>query len=380
MSPGFRVAAFLIPVFAASAVGTAFLPPFFAARGLDPAAIGLLLGITTLVRMIAVPLWGALADRTGRTEAVLLAGATLAAAFSAAFLPATGFAAILLVAGLQAASAAALMPLADAISLTLAAAGRMEYGRVRAAGSAAYTAATAGAGLAVAGFGAAVAPVLTAIGFAFAALAARLLPRAERPRRRLGLADMGRVLRQRPVALAIAASACIQGSHGALYALSTLHWQAHGIGSVAIGLLWSEALVAETLFFLLGRRLADRLGPAGLTATAALCCIVRWTATGLSTALPVLGIVQLLHGATFGMQHWSAMRTLAANVAPERAATAQTLHAALGGALPVALATWLAGHLYDGEGRAFLAMAAIAAGGLVIAAAAARRSPQAPRQ
>ena len=124
--------------------------------------------------------------------------------------------------------------------------------------------------------------------------------------------------------------------------------------------------MAETLFFVFGRAFAERLGPAGMTAIAAGSAVLRWTVTGLSTDLSWLIAVQWLHGATFGMQHLSAMQMLSRHVPPERAGAAQTLHAALGGALPVGIASWLAGWIYDGSGGAFLLMGGLGGLGLLL--------------
>jgi PPP family 3-phenylpropionic acid transporter len=60
-------------------------------------------------------------------------------------------------------------------------------------------------------------------------------------------------------------------------------------------------------------------------------------------------------------------------VPPERAGSAQTLHAALGGTVSLGIVTWLAGQAYDGTGAIFLAMAAMALLALPVAAALARR-------
>jgi MFS transporter, PPP family, 3-phenylpropionic acid transporter len=111
----------------------------------------------------------------------------------------------------------------------------------------------------------------------------------------------------------------------------------------------------------------ERLGPAGLTACAAAASVVRWTAIGLSPPLSVLIAVQLLHAATFAMQHLSSMLILGRAVPPERAATAQALHAALGYGIPAGAAMFVAGLLYARVGGlAFLAMAAFAGSALLL--------------
>jgi PPP family 3-phenylpropionic acid transporter len=66
------------------------------------------------------------------------------------------------------------------------------------------------------------------------------------------------------------------------------------------------------------------------------------------------------------MQHLSAMLVLSRSVPPERAATAQALHAALGYGAPSGLLVLLAGVLYARlGGPAFLAMAAIGGAALL---------------
>ncbi len=363
------VAAFLVAIFMPSGLTTAFLPLWLADRGLSAAAIGQLLGIATLARLLATPGWGRLADHLGRRP-VLSAAAGLTTLACLAMLPAQGFAALMLVVLLQSAAASALMPVTDALTLGLAQQRRLDYGRVRAIGSAAFMAATALGGWLVDLAGVRILPMLLAGCYAAATLFAYPLPDRTVPRpaerRRFGQGGV-ELLRYRPFLLTLAASALIQGAHAAYYGLASLYWRQHGLSDTLIGLLWAEGLISEIALFFWGRRLAERLGPAGLTALAALASVLRWGVTGATTALPALLVVQLLHGATFGMQHYSAMLMLNRTVAPARAATAQTLHATLGSSVPTGLLIWLTASLYDGSGRAFLLMALLAACALPLA-------------
>jgi PPP family 3-phenylpropionic acid transporter len=161
--------------------------------------------------------------------------------------------------------------------------------------------------------------------------------------------------------LVLPLSALIQGSHAVYYAFATIHWQAAGLSAGVIGLLWAEGVVAEVALFLWGRRLADRLGAPGLAALAAGAGLLRWGVTAETTALPALALVQVLHGATFGAMHLAAMRVLAGLPAGQ-AATAQTLHGALGPGLAMGLLTLAAGPLFqDFGGRAFWGMAGLCA-------------------
>ena len=105
----------------------------------------------------------------------------------------------------------------------------------------------------------------------------------------------------------------------------------------------------------------------------------------MAPPLPVLALIQLIHAATFAMQHLSAMLVLSRFVPAERAATAQALHAALGYGAPTGLMMLLSGWLYTHYGGlVFLAMAITGGGALLLVrplarATAATPDPVAPR-
>ena len=365
MPDGTRVGLFLGAFFAAAAVTSAYLPLWFADRGLTAAEIGTVLGLGSLLRVVAVPGCGWLADAVGRRRVVLLAAAGLAAG-CAALLPGAAqmpdpFWAVLVVSAAQGVSASALTPLSDALALALAGAGRLDYGRTRAWGSASYMAATALAGGLLDRTGSAVVPWVLAAGYGAASVLAALLPEAPPPGRLRG----GNPLRLRAFRAALLATAAIQGAHAAYYGFAPLHWRSLGITDGAIGLLIAEGIVAEVALFVWGRRLVERLGPARLTALAAGLSVLRWTATAFVTGVPVLAAVQVLHAGTFAFQHLSTMlvlRTLPA----ARAGTAQALMSALGFSAPTAALTWVSGQVYGPlGGGTFLAMAAVGGLGLL---------------
>jgi PPP family 3-phenylpropionic acid transporter len=221
--------------------------------------------------------------------------------------------------------------------------------------------ATASAGWLLARLGSWLVPWLLALGYGGAALGSLFLPEARTPPA-APHAFAGLALFRLPgFRLAVAATALIQGAHAAYYGFAALLWRSQGLSDTVIGLLFAEGIIAEVLLFARGRRLVERLGPAGLTGCAAAASVLRWSITAITPSLPVLAGVQLLHAGTFAMQHLSAMMVLTRSVPPERAATAQALHTALGYGAPAGLMMLLAGFLYARVGAlAFLAMAAVA--------------------
>ena len=361
LSPGAGVGLFFAAMFGTFAVQGAYLPLWFADRGLSAASIGTVLGVASLFRVICGPAWGALADRMGARRGVLFCTALAATCGALLYLPSHGFLPILLVAAGQGMVSSALSPLIDALALGRTREGRMQYGPARAWGSAAFMAATSAGGWVVGAVGSWLVPWLLSGGYAIAALSSRLLSEpAALPVSRNPLAGLS-LLRLPAFRLTLASSALIQGAHAAFYGFAPLFWRSQGISDTVIGLLIAEGIVAEIFLFARGRALVEKLGPAGLTAGAAIASVIRWTITGFSPGLLVLSLVQPLHAATFALQHLSAMQMLSRTIPPERAGTAQALHAALGMGAPTGIMMLVSGWLYSRTGgHVFLAMAGVA--------------------
>ena len=374
MSAAVRVAAFLGAYFAATAIN-AFMPLWFADRGLSASAIGQILGAAALLRVLAGPGWGNVADRIGRRRPVLLFAAFAAAGLGLSYVAATGFLPLLLIAAAQGIASSAINPLADSLALALAREGRIEYGPVRAVGSATFMVATAVTGWLLNRVGSWLLPWLLAVFYGASAVFSVLLPEAATPPAAPRAFAGMMLFRNKAFCLAVGTTALIQGAHAAYYGFAALFWRSQGLSDTAIGLLIAEGIIAEILLFARGRRLVERLGPAGLTACAAGASVVRWTITAFGPPVPVLVVVQLVHAATFAMQHLSAMLVLSRFVPAERAATAQALHSALGFGAPTGLMMLLSGWLYAGYGGlVFLAMAGVAGIALVLVGPLARET------
>ncbi|SHJ95896.1 MFS transporter, PPP family, 3-phenylpropionic acid transporter [Roseomonas rosea] len=365
-----RFALLLAACFLGVGVSMPFLPPFLAGRGLGAEAVAQILFAGSLIRFFVSPALGRLADRIGDGRAVLIPCAALAALAAPLFLPAEGFWAVLGVQLLFAAAMAPLSPVGEAMALAATRRAGVDYGPVRAAGSAAFILGAAGAGGMAAWGGYAAVPWLLAGSYAAAALAAWLLPRPPAGGQALRRAGGGglrgafalHLLRRPGFGRLVAISALVQGSHAACYGFSSIHWARAGHSAETIGLLWAEGVMAEVLLFLWARPLLGRVSPRGLMLLAAGAGMLRWVAMGITTELWALVPLQALHALTFGAQYMGAMRWLSANPPPGEALAAQSLHAALGTTGAQAVAMLATGWLYARvEGGAFLAMALLCA-------------------
>lgn len=349
-----------------------FLPPFLAARGLPPEALGLVLGAGTAVRLVCGPLAGRLADRFHAFRAELAIFAVLAAGAALLYFPVTALWMVVAVSLFQAAALAPIVPLADALSLAHARArhgnkpGGFEYGWVRGAGSAAFVAGTLVAGQIAGAHGLSAVIWLSAICLLATSLAAMLVPAfPASPAGRAGASTSSipwlALFRQRAFVRVVLIAALVLGSHAMYDSFAVIRWTEAGITPATTAALWSESVAAEVLVFLfVGPRLLGLLNPAGALAVAASCGLVRWGVMAQSADEAALALVQPLHGFTFALLHLACMRVIADTVPRGLAGTAQTVYGLVGVGGATAVLTVLSGWLFARFGPSgFWAMAVL---------------------
>ena len=352
-------------LYAAYGTESAYLPAFLQSHALPVERIGTLLAAGTLMRIIAGPAAGRLADRFAARRLVLGVAAALSGLVGMAYLGAYGFLPLLLVCLAHSCFTAPLAPLGDALAVPASIGPRgFRYGWVRGAGSLAFVGGTLLSGQLVDQFG------LSCIIVASSALFLVMAPcgaLVEAPR----VHDAGGASASRGAfgaLLAIPAyrwllivAGLVIGSHALNDAFAVITWRAAGYNGTVISLLWSESVLAEVVvFFLVGPWLIDRLGPAGAAGVSAAAGLLRWSVMGTTSALPALVAVQGLHGFTFALLHLAAMRVIGTAVPDRLSATAQSVYGNLALGLASAALTFVSGYIYADLGlHAFWVMAAL---------------------
>src|SRR5262245_29638052 len=140
MSFELRLALYFAGVFAAAGIQLPFLPVWFAARGLDERTIGLLLAVSALTRVVAVPAAALATDRLGALKGSLVLATCVAAAAMIALGVSSGLGAMFVSFAIASAAVSIINPLTDAYAIQgLTARGR-PYGPVRLWGSVAFIA------------------------------------------------------------------------------------------------------------------------------------------------------------------------------------------------------------------------------------------------
>ena len=333
------------------------------------AEIGLLLAAIRLSRLVGNPLIARAADAWGETRLPIILFCLRLLGF-ALFLVVDGFVGLLLLSLALGLIFTAVMPLSDSLTSRAAALGEFHYGRVRLWGSLGFILASAGAGWFISGHGAGLAIWLILGAWLLTFAASFGLPQMPRHRSTGGMLYL---LSDRRFVLMLATSGSIQCSHSLLYAFGTIYWTAAGHSTATVGWLWAESVVAEILLFAAAKCLLSRVPQRYLFVVGGLGAILRWLLAGLGTGLPLLILVQLLHGLSFATTHLGAM-TFGRQSPPGLAASAQVLHAIVVGT-SVGLVTIGVGGLYQAlGGGGFYVMAGLALPGALLAIIAARRS------
>lgn len=369
-----RLALFYAALFGVYGIQLPFFSVWLDWRGLSPAEIGLVTATPLFLRLAVGPVAAFLADRSGdrRSAIVVAAGCGLAAVLalsqSQALLAILLFTAIFLV-GSQTTG-----PIGEAIALSGVREHGVDYGRMRLWGSLSFIVVTFLGGAAVEHLGASSVIWMLATGMGALLVAACVLPapRQAGPQlgsfRRLTLGHVAEVAASRPFLLFLCAVGMVQASHSVLYVFGVLHWQAQGLSSTTIGVLWSVGVVAEVMLFGVADRFVGRVGPMGYIVAGGVAAVLRWGAMALDPPVVVLFPLQVLHALSFAATHFGAMHFIHRAVPQEQAGTAQSLVAAVTGGFGMGAATLLAGVLYEPfGGLSYLAMAAIAGIGLAAA-------------
>ncbi len=344
-----------------------YWPLWLEARGLSGGEVGVLLAAAAWVKVASSPLAGYLADTSGRPRLVIAALTALGALGFLGFGLAEGFWALLLLQILTAASFQALLPLGESRTLIAVRHHGLDYGRSRLWGSVTFV-----AGVLAIGGGLDLMPIDSlpwwlAAGLGLGLLSALALPQLGEDRRRPVKGDLKRLLSDRPLLWFLLAAALVQTSHAAYYAFSAIAWRAAGHGTFTIGWLWTEGVLAEILFFAISGRILSRVSLRGLVMLAAAGGLLRWSVTAMTTALPALAMMQLLHAATFAAAHLAAVHVIAARAPAGLAATGQSLYASVSGGILMGVALLTVGPLYDTFGlQSFLAMAGLCGLSLIL--------------
>lgn len=374
VAPSVRIAGYFVAIFLIQGTYLPFFPVYMSLNGVSEAQIGLVIAAPMVMRIVATPFTMVYADRlSDRRKALVLYSVCSLGIFSLlGFF--SGFWPILLIVSAMAVFWTAVLPLSDALAVSLSRRDGSNYGRMRLWGSIAFIGANLGAGAIVEARGGDSVYLLLVAGLGLLVLGSLVLPKVERrpAQDEPGEGQSTFRLLSRPVfVLVLVAAGLAQASHAFLYGFGSIGWKALGFSGGEIGTLWAVGVIAEIVLFWLSGPVLGRVGPMGLLAIGAGAGVVRWALLPLAGDFPTVFAVQILHGLTFGATHLGIIHFVASALPERLASTGQGLAAT---SVSAAMATMVAvsGPLYEAVGgNGYFVMAVLSAAALGILALAA---------
>ncbi|WP_339633529.1 MFS transporter [uncultured Sneathiella sp.] len=362
-----RLAPFYVALFLIVGFQLPFWPVWLSFKGLTAEEIGIVLSAPIWAKIIFTPMIAALADYSGRRRAPLVIMSAICFGLFQFYFLADGFWQILILSISIGIFFSSFTALGDNLVLTLSRTQKIDYPRIRLWGSVSFIVAAFWGGQLLSGRSADFVPLMLSAAFLFLFLCCLMLPEVRIIRTETGRKGLRRLLKNSNFMAFLVMAGLIQGSHAILYSSGTLQWQKQGIDDTTIGLLWAEGVIVEIILFAVARRVFSSFTPLRLLVLGGSAGLLRWVVMGIAPELPVLVIIQTLHGVTFAATHLGAMRFIVEKLPVEVSARAQGLYSAISLGLIMGGGLFVSGYLYEAfASGAYFVMAGLCVGALLI--------------
>lgn len=314
-----------------TAVGALFpyIPVYYSSLGLSLGAIGLLAAIFSAAGMLGSPMWGAAGDRLGRSRAVLLVPATLAAlAFGALALARTTWG-VGIAAAVASFGMAGVGPVLDARALETVRDDRSRFGRLRVWGSISFIASALFVGwladwAGIRSLFVVLIPALLVTGIVGLGLRSRS-DEATLPR----LGSLAAVFRSSILMRFLAAALVVWTANSAINAFFSVYLVQIGAPSTLVGWAWAIGAAVEVPLMFAFPVLSRRLGLERLIVIGAAFFVVRAAAVTLVTDPVLATFTMALHGAAFSLMLVGCVAYVSRHAPSGAAASAQGVLSAM---------------------------------------------------
>lgn len=373
--PYWRLSGFYLCYFAILGGLVPYWGPYLRGLGFEAQAIGSLIAVLHLTKVIAPNVWGWIADHTQRRMTVVrLAAFAAMVCFAGVFLGAS-FWWLALVMGAFSFFWNAALPQFEANTMSHLGDAAHRYSRIRVWGSLGFIATVTVMGEVIDVHGTAILPPVLLALFATLWLASLAAPEQENGGNEAQTERFMSVLLRPDVLGFLVACFLVKASHGPYYVFFSIYLDDHGYSGMAIGLLWALGVVAEIVVFLRMHRWLPRHGPRLLMTAALLLSALRWLLIGrFVDSLPVMIFAQTLHAASFGVYHAVGISMINRFFVGRNQGRGQAIYSSVTFGAGVAVGSFASGFLWSDLGAAttfYLAAGAALAG----AAFAARSLP-----
>ncbi len=311
--PAARLSSFYFAYYAALGAFTPYWSLYLKARGMDVAAISVLMSLWYATRIVAPSTWTTLAAHSAHPIRWLQLGCLLTLGTFAAFLLPLEFVGLFAVMCAFCFAYNAVMPQFESITMSHLGARADLYGRIRVWGSVGFITVVALFGVLLDRFGVDTLPWLMLPLFV-ALLVSSFLNGYAHPVEEIH--DENHVgfrarLKQPQVIAFFSAAFLAQLSFGPYYTFFSIYLSEHQYSATMLGGFWSVGVLAEIAVFFLSSRIFRRWDPGTVLVYALLSAAVRWWVTALwPDNIALMVAAQLTHALNFGAFFAAAMQLL----------------------------------------------------------------------
>jgi len=155
-------------------------------------------------------------------------------------------------------------------------------------------------------------------------------------------------LRQPGVVAFLLACLLMQVSHGPYYTFYSIYLEDFGYSKTVIGMLWAFAVVCEIGVFLLMQRMLQRVSLRTVLIASFLLAALRWLLIGhFPESLSILVLAQVLHAATFGSFHATAIQLVHRFFTGRHQHRGQAIYGSLSFGIGGAVGSLYSGHAWS---------------------------------
>jgi len=276
--------------------------------GFTPAEIGELSALLAATRIIAPNLWGWIADHTGKSLRIIRLMSFFAALVFAGFLYGKGYAWFAWITLGFSFFWNAALPQFEAITLLHLKTEPYRYSRIRIWGSVGFIVTVLGTGRILDNQDISILPLIIFALLSSIWLASLMTPDVRIPSHESSPAGLIAIVKKPEVMAFFTVCMLLQIAHGAYYVFYSIYLKQYHYTASLTGLLWTLGVVAEIVLFILMARLLKRFSLRAILLLSILLAVARWLLIAwCADYLALLILAQLLHAATFGATHVSAI-------------------------------------------------------------------------
>lgn len=346
--PYWRLSGLYFFYFSALGALLPFWSLYLQSLGLTPQAIGSLMALLMLTKLIGPNIWGWLADHGAkRLSLIQLGGGLTVLAFTGVFIS-NGYWWLMGVMLLFGFFWNAILPLLEAMTFSHLGKDNHRYSQLRVWGSIGFIVSVICAGYFFQYYSIYWLPWiiwLLLLGLWGSTLLIVDVPKHDHLEAK---SSLWTVLKQPSVIALLAVCFINQVSHGVYYTFYSIYLQDAGYSLTLIGKLWALGVIAEVLIFVLMHRLQVRFKLRHLFILSIALATVRWLLIGhYVDSLMLLMMAQLLHAASFGLYHATAIQYVHHYFTGRLQGRGQALYSSISFGAGGGVGAYLSGHLWE---------------------------------